>query len=271
MTATVSKTDEKGLQYLANKSEIDMSLDAISWAFQQDIKPAVAKFVLLAMADRAGEDHTCFPSIDRLVLDTSLNRRTVLSSLRLLRAKGFIEDTNKRTGKSNRVIVYRLIGVVNRHDRNSLKNGTVKQSQKRTKTVPKTVLLRHPDSPSLSLFAQNEHNSQTVQTDADPPAISPFARFWQAYPKKRSKGQAEKAFKKLNPSEQFLETMLASIERARTSEQWLDEGGLYIPYPATWLNAKGWEDEIEPPPPPGAQAPRSKTGQALLALQKLKR
>ncbi len=109
-----------------------MSLDAISWAFQQDIKPATAKFVLVAMADRAGEDHTCFPSIDRLVLDTSLNRKTVLSSLKFLVEMGFIEDTDRRVGQTNSVIVYRLIGVVSRHKRSSPRNGTTEQSQKRS-------------------------------------------------------------------------------------------------------------------------------------------
>ena len=73
-----------------------------------------------------------------------------------------------------------------------------------------------------------------------------FARFWAAYPKKRSKGQAEKAWAKLQPDEQLVETMLAAIERAKTSEEWRKEGGRYIPYPATWLNAKGWEDEYTP-------------------------
>jgi len=70
-----------------------------------------------------------------------------------------------------------------------------------------------------------------------------FARFWAAYPKKRSKGQAEKAWVKLQPDEQLVETMLAAIERAKKSEEWRKENGRYIPYPATWLNAKGWEDE----------------------------
>jgi len=73
-----------------------------------------------------------------------------------------------------------------------------------------------------------------------------FARFWAAYPKKRSKGQAEKAWAKLQPDEQLVETMLAAIERAKTSEEWRKEGGRYIPYPATWLNAKGWEDDYRP-------------------------
>lgn len=70
-----------------------------------------------------------------------------------------------------------------------------------------------------------------------------FAQFWAAYPKKKSKVQAEKAFSKINPSEQLLGAMLASIGRARTSEDWTKSGGQFIPYPATWLNQRRWEDE----------------------------
>lgn len=74
-----------------------------------------------------------------------------------------------------------------------------------------------------------------------------FEKFWQAYPKKKSKGHAEKTWMKLKPSEQLLETMLSTIERAKTSEEWTKENGKYIPYPSTWLNAKGWEDEYDTP------------------------
>lgn len=70
-----------------------------------------------------------------------------------------------------------------------------------------------------------------------------FARFYKAYPKRKSRGQAEKAFLKINPDEQLLTQMLESVERAKTSEEWIKEKGKYIPHPATWLNAKGWLDE----------------------------
>lgn len=79
-----------------------------------------------------------------------------------------------------------------------------------------------------------------------------FARFWKAYPKKRSKGQAERVFFRIDPDEQLLAIMIATIERATTSEDWLKEGGKYIPYPASWLGARGWEDEIAAPPLAGA-------------------
>lgn len=77
-----------------------------------------------------------------------------------------------------------------------------------------------------------------------------FPRFWECYPKKKSKGDAEKAFAKINPDEQLLAKMIATIERAKTSESWQEDGGKFIPYPASWLNAKGWEDE-EPQQPKG--------------------
>lgn len=70
-----------------------------------------------------------------------------------------------------------------------------------------------------------------------------FEKFWKAYPKKASMGQAERAWRKLSPNEQLVETILQAIERAKTSENWRKDGGQFIPYPATWLNAKGWKDE----------------------------
>lgn len=70
-----------------------------------------------------------------------------------------------------------------------------------------------------------------------------FETFWKNYPKKKSRVQAEKAWLKIKPNEQLLATMLAMIERAKTSVEWQKENGRYIPYPASWLNAKRWEDE----------------------------
>lgn len=70
-----------------------------------------------------------------------------------------------------------------------------------------------------------------------------FERFWQAYPRKKSKGAAEKAFAKLAPDEQLLAAMLAGLGRAKTSEQWRTPR--YIPHASTWLAAAGWLDEVQ--------------------------
>ena len=42
------------------------------------------------------------------------------------------------------------------------------------------------------------------------------------------------------------------LERAKRSDQWIKDGGRFIPHPASWLNAARWEDqgpENEPDPP----------------------
>ncbi len=71
-----------------------------------------------------------------------------------------------------------------------------------------------------------------------------FEKFWNEYPKKKSKGQAEKTWAKINPDEQLVETMISTIRRAKKSEDWKKEKGKFIPHPSTWLNAKGWEDDF---------------------------
>lgn len=70
-----------------------------------------------------------------------------------------------------------------------------------------------------------------------------FSEFWQAYPRKKSKGDAEKAWLKLKPDEQLHDRIIFAVEQAKTSVEWQKDGGQFIPYPASWLNAKGWEDD----------------------------
>jgi len=70
-----------------------------------------------------------------------------------------------------------------------------------------------------------------------------FARFWEAYPKHVSRQEAEREFEQINPDEALLERMLTAIEQWKKTAQWGENGGRFIPYPATWLNQRRWEDE----------------------------
>ena len=69
-----------------------------------------------------------------------------------------------------------------------------------------------------------------------------FAVFWKAYPKKKNKIDAKKAFTKVKVP---LQTLLDAIDRQKRSAQWQKNGGQFIPYPATWLNRGAWDDELE--------------------------
>lgn len=81
------------------------------------------------------------------------------------------------------------------------------------------------------------------EKDKDKEDIYPFDEFWSAYPKKKAKEAARKAWAKLKPDETLgKEIIQAVIESAKTKD-WLKENGKFIPYPATYLNGKRWEDE----------------------------
>lgn len=73
-------------------------------------------------------------------------------------------------------------------------------------------------------------------------ASASFDLFWQAYPKKKSKKEAEKAFKKVKVP---VDVLIDAVNRQKKSKDWLKDGGQYIPYPATWLNQGRWEDEVD--------------------------
>ncbi|HXI50970.1 MAG TPA: hypothetical protein VNH84_05680 [Candidatus Saccharimonadales bacterium] len=74
---------------------------------------------------------------------------------------------------------------------------------------------------------------------------SDFERFWTLYPKKKSKGEAEKAWDQLRRAKTLPphEALASCLDRLRNSPDWTRDGGRFIPYPATWLRARGWLDE----------------------------
>lgn len=72
-----------------------------------------------------------------------------------------------------------------------------------------------------------------------------FDAFWTAYPKKKGKESAKKAWEKISPDDELVETILSAVERQKESNDWKKDKGQFIPYPATWLNGHRWEDEVE--------------------------
>jgi len=75
----------------------------------------------------------------------------------------------------------------------------------------------------------------------------PFDRWYQHYPLKVSKGAARKAFEKLNPSEVLLNKMINAIYAQIKHRKLMTDAGQFVPqwkYPATWIRAECWEDEL---------------------------
>lgn len=117
-----------------------MSWEAVAWAMKQPVGHSPAKFVLVAIAERAGKENTAWPSVSALVEATCQNRKTVLANMQRLIEMGYLIDTGERTGQTKSVVVYRL-----NEPESSPKTNTAKQSQNLPIAVPKDTPLSSTD------------------------------------------------------------------------------------------------------------------------------
>ena len=98
----------------------------------------------------------------------------------------------------------------------------------------------------------NRNPTRAKREESDKEDDLLFDRFWDVYPRKESKPAAKKAFDKIKPDEELLSKMIKAIERWSKTAQWQENGGQFIPYPASWLNQRKWED-IPPEAKPAAK------------------
>jgi hypothetical protein len=67
-----------------------------------------------------------------------------------------------------------------------------------------------------------------------------FTEFWSAYPKRVAKEDARKALSKIKLTDDLFAKILQAIKDQGLAS--MDKQ--FVPFPATWLNKKRWEDEI---------------------------
>jgi hypothetical protein len=72
-----------------------MSFQAMNWAINQTVGNALAKAVLMALANCADDVGFCFPGQERLAKDTEQGERTVRRHLDKLEAAGLISRTHR--------------------------------------------------------------------------------------------------------------------------------------------------------------------------------
>lgn len=156
-------------------------------------------------------------SIEHLASETGLTVQNVRTSINKLKSTG--ELTSKPTNK------YTLVTLTNygfyQDDDKQLTN---KSTDKLTNEQQTTNNNRRKKEYNNNIYAQN------------------FEKFWEAYPKKRDKQGAFKAFKKIDVD---IDVLLRAIEKQKQSKDWQKDDGQYIPYPSTWLNGHRWEDETD--------------------------
>lgn len=94
-----------------------------------------------------------------------------------------------------------------------------------------------------------------------------FDLFWALYPRKKSKGQARATWAKLALPFQTQAYILEHLAiRIKDDDAWVNGEREFIPYPSTWLNAEGWEDEYETLQAPKPKSLKTMSDQDLMKL-----
>lgn len=186
---------------------------------------------LLALADWSDDEGRCFPSMAAIAKKTRLQPRQAQRLVHKLIDDGYVRVTGNKFGgapgttRQYQIVIDRLTGVT--QDRGVVGDRGVTQDADGCHGRRETGVT---------------HDTQTIIE----PSLTfngHFAVFWNAYPKKKHKGDAEKAFKSIRVNGDLLGKMLSAIASQKQTQQWQKDNGQFIPYPATWLRAKGWEDE----------------------------
>jgi hypothetical protein len=207
-----------------------MSVAAIDWAFEQDVKPTGRKCVLVALANFAREeDGTCFPGQETLAGMTSQSLASVQRHLAALEDAGLI--TRERRFRTNGFRTSDLFHLnykptadgqcrkphlrltTSQNDLKSKTRETTPQFEVADPSVDPSVIIsvftpaREEDGPSQQLESSKsstrEYPTRTLtlvsDRDSSPPAVagySPdFERVWSAYPKRQGDNPKEAAFR----------------------------------------------------------------------------
>lgn len=134
---------------------------------------------------------------------------------------------------TNKFTVYTIVNYNNYQDSQPTSNQQTTNEQP-TNNQQTTTIQEHKN-----IRTKETNNSATEVAGVD--YSKAFLAFWDLYPNRKNKGSAYKAFKKIKPDEYA--AVKSGLEAAKKCQQWIKNNGEFIPHPATWLNARGWEDE----------------------------
>lgn len=129
----------------------------------------------------------------------------------------------------------------------------VEQKRQGVRTVQRTIKVIPRDMTSTEIpknFYGNPEEGSSEKAERTNTGITNtgkenqlFESFWKLYPKKKGKKEAEKAWRKVKAAD--VPAIMQALAVEIRSEQWLKNGGQYIPNPATWLNGERWNDEVQ--------------------------
>lgn len=216
------------------------------------------KAVLISLADNANDQGVCWPSIPTIAKRVCASERAVQNAIKWLETAKVV-TANRSNGRhtSYSVTPAAYSPPQEMHPRTKCTGEGDAPAQQIHHTpagnagVPPQEMHQPPhqvpsnrNKPSREPSRNRQSAPAKSSKAAKPTAL--FERFWVVYPRKSAKADAEKAFAKLGVDEAMLVVLLEAIAKQSAWPEWREDGGKFIPHPATWLNGKRWLDEPAP-------------------------
>lgn len=183
--------------------------------------------MLLAIADFSDDDGNAYPGVATLAKKCRMTQRNANLILANLKRSGeLVVRQNEGPRGTNRYVVRPPEACFAPEEHFTLK----RTSEPPERHFPK------PLKPASDESSKNHQEPSNIDED--------FNSFWNQYPRKVAKSAALKAWKKLKPASEVLADLMAGLQRHKASRDWQKDDGQYIPYPATWITGRRWEDDV---------------------------
>jgi hypothetical protein len=186
-----------------------MSVQAITWAIEQNVQPAGAKLLLIVLANYTNERRQCWPSKATLAADCSMSNSSVCKYLADLQAAGMISIARRvEEGLHKSSIITLHIGGVIRQTDNGYPSDGQGLSSGLDKGLSSGLDTNRHIEPSIEPNGPKSRKRISYPSD--------FETFWKAYPKDNnmSKSEAFAEWQRITPEDRQI--AIASLPAFKT-------------------------------------------------------
>ena len=199
------------------------------WVIDADISDRAVRVYAILARYADSETHQAFPSRETLAKRARCHWRSIDRAIGELIQLGAVTKTHRKNGKEYQSNIYTLKRVLPRVPRGTATGDTGVLTGESVGTDTAGNLTRTTKQEPQERKPLNDITEQ-------------FNEFWATYPRRTGKGNARKALEKAL-EKTSIDDILAGAERYRDDPNREDA---FTQYPATWLNAEGWEDDPLP-------------------------
>jgi hypothetical protein len=206
------------------------------WAVKQQTGNNLRNLILIQLADHMGQ-RGCFPSYATIAKRAGCCRQSAITHVKSLGADGYL--TKQKRAKNG-------MSSSNDYSLNLAMSGVQEIDHPSTNDVPRStgdglgvVQQMYPETP----IVKHPKKHPVKHTPLVP---SRFDEFYNKYPKKVGRKQAQKAWDNLKPLPALINRIVDDVEKRVSLGDWDLNRKQYIPNPSTYLNGQKWEDDIIP-------------------------